>query len=128
MVLKNEWVRIVITAAAFLFLGSVGYASYFALSPAVVVNNNSSSRAEFVVYLPSSRLDFGVIEAGNINTIYYSANKGAGHYSYQISVDSLIIEGACGKLANNEYGKRVSITLTKLQQVQCTVTDMFNVR
>ncbi|KNC67804.1 hypothetical protein AC626_08470 [Pseudoalteromonas rubra] len=67
----------------------------------------------------SSGLDFGPINAGTKNTIYYALKQRDGVYQYQLKIESgLVLSGKCGYVKNNEVHKRV-VLLVKENQVTC---------
>ncbi len=112
---------ILITLSVILACVAGAYAGYFFVSPSVtVVNASSRTIAGFVVTLPSSRLDFGVLGPGESNTIYYSLTQERGVYSTKVEIDTeSSIDAACGEVSSNELHKRVTITLTEDQRIVC---------
>lgn len=102
-------------------VGLVAYFGYFFISPNItVVNSSSEEVSKIVVALPGSRLDFGALEPGAENTIYYSISQADGAYTTSITTASGVnMEKSCGSVTNNEFHKRVRITLTAARDLIC---------
>ena len=98
-----------------------GYFGYLYLLPNVtVINNSNVPITSFVIQLPGSRLDFGGIEPGAHNTIYYKLNQTDGSYQISTTLEGeKVLEKNCGYITNNELHKRVTVTLTQSQTLIC---------
>ncbi|MBQ4880647.1 hypothetical protein J8M21_25965 [Pseudoalteromonas luteoviolacea] len=108
-----------IVAALVCILFSAYHTYFFALPSVTVINNSKSAVESARVNLPSSGLDFGPINAGSKNTIYYALEQSDGVYQYQFKIESgLVLSGKCGYVTNNEVHKRV-VLLVKENQVTC---------
>jgi hypothetical protein len=100
-------------------LGS--YYLYFYISPSVTVKNESHNIITNVnVSLPESNLDFGSIEVGEGNTIYYSLSQSDGSFNYSFMIGNKQISGFCGYMTNNEVNKRFVIAVSKSNVVVCS--------
>lgn len=115
----------------------VVYHGYFFMLPSVTVVNNSGERLRAVVTLPVSNLDFGEIEAGEDNQIYYEVSQPDGDYQYQFTigddagVDAGVdaegntgrreqkIQGRCGYVTHSQYHQRVKIIVNQQLEVSC---------
>lgn len=97
------------------------YFGYFFISPSVtVINSSSDDVLRMIVTLPSSRLDFGALEPGGRNTIYYSITQADGKYVASVTTASgENLEKSCGIVTNYEFHKRVEITLTDTKDLTC---------
>lgn len=91
------------------------------VSPSIDIQNQASEDiASAIVTLPSSRLDFGDIKAGEKNGIFYSLQQDPGHYQYQLTLaGGKVVKGECGTVSGGEFGKRVHLVLTPDLTVQC---------
>ncbi|NMP17721.1 hypothetical protein [Thalassotalea sp. Y01] len=77
-----------------------------------IVNNSGSVISGAKVYLADNRLDFGEIDVARSNTLQYSLEQKDGVYRYIFTIaDGDTLSGECGYVTNNEYGKRVIITV-----------------
>lgn len=104
--------KLVTKLGVFVLIGLfAAYHIYFFLLPSVTVTNSSGKTLERVnVVLPDSSLDFGPLEAGGQNTLYYALQQKDGQYAYQISLHgSFTLSGICGYVTSNELHKRVQI-------------------
>jgi len=105
-------------------VGLAAYFGYFFVSPSVtVINASSDGISKVIVTLPSSRLDFGGLEPGGKNTIYFSISQADGKYMTSVTTDSgQSLEKSCGFVTGNEFHKRVKITLTDAKDLRCEGT------
>jgi len=102
------------------FLLISAYYLYFYISPSItVINKSDHIITEVNVKLPKSRLSFGSIELGQMNTIYYSLKQNDGSYHYSFKLAGKIITGTCGYLTSHEFNKRFEITVSKSNQILC---------
>jgi len=105
---------------AFILIFSASYQLYFYISPSVTVKNESSHIITAAnIKLPKSNLNFGSIERGQMNTIYYELSQSDGSYQYSLRLADKTITGNCANLTNNEINKRFVITLDKRNFVSC---------
>ena len=113
-----------ITAIILACTGLSGYYGYFYVTPNVtVVNSSQNSVPSFVVTLPNSRLNFGSLDPGATNTIYYSMDQSDGNYSANVvTSDGSKLHKSCGSVTKNELHKRVVITYTKSGRIVCKGT------
>jgi len=81
--------------------------------PSITIINNASTAIQHAqVTLPNSGLDFGVVQKGSDNTIYYSLAQLDGTYRYQFKLaNGREFSGECGYVTGNELHKRVVITV-----------------
>lgn len=96
------------------------YHLYFFILPSVTVVNFTQGEVNHAkIKLPNSGLDFGVIPFGTEQTIYYALAQTKGDYHYQFILENgVVLSGQCGKVANNEYHKRLQI-LIKDNHILC---------
>jgi len=113
-----------VTCIALIGTVLAGYFAYFYITPNVeVVNASSHNVSSFVVTLPSSRLDFGGLEPGEKNTIYYSIAQTDGYYSTMVvTEDGIELSNICGTVKENQIHKRVRIILTEAKDLTCEGT------
>lgn len=79
---------LIFTATVFVILG-VGFLGYLAITPRIVlINESTKAYDEFVVALPSSRVSFGPIEPASSESIYFSKQSIGGTVQY-----SLLLQG-----------------------------------
>jgi len=103
-----------------LFLVVSAYYLYFYISPNVSVINQSENRISNInVRLTESNMDFGSLEPGETNTIYYSLFQKEGSYQYSIEVGDERITGFCGYITKYEFNKRFVVSVSKRKQVSC---------
>lgn len=97
------------------------YKVYFMIMPQVVVENFAGERIKlFEVVLPSNKLNFGTLEAGSINAIYYSLDQADGTYRYRVVFyDDYEKTGECGDITKNELGKTYKFTILSKREVSC---------
>ncbi|ARD21811.1 MULTISPECIES: hypothetical protein [Shewanella] len=97
------------------------YWSYFYVSPSVTVKNSSEFVIDSaVIQLPHSRLDFGEINIGEQNRIYYDLAQLDGDYQYQLVLNSgETLDGRCGYVTNLEVNKRAVLTLNDNGKIRC---------
>lgn len=119
-------VKKALTIGVLILTGTVvsGYMGYFYVTPNVtVVNTSQQTVRSFVVTLPNSRLDFGGLEPGETNIIYYSLDQSDGQYLASVVIsDSIKINKSCGYVTTNEIHKRVTISYTEGGGITCTST------
>ena len=98
------------------------YLSFYLLPAVTIINNSAVDIAQADVDLPSSHLDFGAIASGERNRLHYDlAQQREGQYSYKILfANSVEQQGSCGYLTNNEFHKRVVISVDADAKVHCT--------
>ena len=111
--------RIIIAVMFVLF---AAYKLIFFILPSVtVVNDSEVTIKQATVTLPSSNLDFGLIDREIENTIHYSLEQSDGVYRYQFDLlNGERVAGECGYVTNNEVHKRVRIELHADHRVRCT--------
>jgi len=97
------------------------YSSFYVLPSITIVNSSGAELTLVEINLPGSHLDFGSIANGSSNTLHYSLEQQRdGVYSYNIKVtDSVVYQGSCGYVTNNEFNKRVIISIESDHQVRC---------
>jgi hypothetical protein len=97
------------------------YSSFYVLPSITIVNSSGAAIAQAEIDLPGSHLDFGSIASGSNNALHYSLTQPLdGVYSYTIKfTDSVEVVGSCGYVTDNEFNKRVVITIESEQQVSC---------
>ena len=97
------------------------YSSFYVLPSITIVNGSAAEVAQAEIDLPGSHLDFGSIASGSSNALHYSLTQPLdGVYRYTIKfTDSVEITGSCGYVTDNEFNKRVVITIESDQQVSC---------
>ena len=85
------------------------------------MNSSAVGIAQAEIDLPASHLDFGSIASGSSNALHYSLTQPKdGLYSYTIKfTDSVEITGSCGYVTDNEFNKRVVITVETDYQIRC---------
>lgn len=104
----------------FMFFLSATYYLYFYISPSITVKNESEQTLlELNVKLPNSNLNFGSIERGQKNTIYYELSQNDGSYQYSFKLKDKLIEGKCGFLTNDEINKRFVLIIDNNSFVSC---------
>ena len=114
----NLFIKMIIFVLALLI---TSYYLYFYISPSVtVINNSGLAITEINVTLPRNNLNFGSIESGQKNTIYYSLSQEDGVYEYSIQFPEKIFTGVCGYLTGNEINKRFVITINKSNVINCS--------
>lgn len=85
-----------------------------------VINNSGADIVSATINLPSSHLDFGPISQAQTNTIHYSLDQANGLYEYKFDfVDRQSIYGECGYVTQDEINKRVSLTISIKNVVDC---------
>ncbi len=89
--------------------------------PRVIVDNLSLEEIHSVkVKVPNSKLDFGALNKGSMQTIYYSINQSDGTYHYVVEYsDGEKISGECGYVTSNEIGKSFLLVLRPERIVSC---------
>lgn len=97
------------------------YSSFYVLPSITIVNASAVRVAQAEIDLPASHLDFGSIASGSGNALHYSLTQAKdGVYRYTIKfTDSVETHGSCGYVTDNEFNKRVVITIESDQQVSC---------
>lgn len=97
------------------------YSSFYVLPSITIVNDSAAGVALAEIDLPASHLDFGSIAGGSSNALHYSMTQPKdGAYSYTIKfTDSVEITGSCGYVTDNEFNKRVVITIESNNQARC---------
>ncbi|WP_434951113.1 hypothetical protein ACRWQL_16450 [Shewanella sp. HL-SH4] len=96
------------------------YGSLFVMPSVTIENHSTSAIKQIEVALPSSNLNFGAINDGEKNTLYYSLEQNDGMYRYQFeNENSAVYNGSCGYVTSNELHKRFIITINKNNQVIC---------
>ena len=97
------------------------YSSFYVLPSLTIVNSSAVGIAQAEVDLPASHLDFGSIAIGSSNALHYSLTQPKdGVYSYTIKfTDSVETLGSCGYVTDNEFNKRVVISIKSDHQVGC---------
>ncbi|MBU0913069.1 MAG: hypothetical protein KKF22_11060 [Gammaproteobacteria bacterium] len=97
------------------------YSSFYVLPSISIVNSSGSGVAQAEIDLPSSHLDFGSIASGSSNALHYSLTQPLdGVYRYTIKfTDAVETLGSCGYVTDNEFNKRVVITIENDHQVSC---------
>jgi hypothetical protein len=99
---------VVLVAAATLTV--VGFTAYRFLSPKVVVINRSSFPIqEVTLNLPTSRVTFAAVEAGDTSTIYFSPQKLRGELYYSVQVNDISHDGTLLYADSTEYGRVIRI-------------------
>lgn len=94
------------------------YASFYVMPSITIVNNSGLTIETSKVRLPNSKLDFGSVETGHSNALYYSLNQADGEYQYEfIMSDDSVLDGECGYLTHSEINKRVLITINENEVV-----------
>jgi hypothetical protein len=111
-------VKLVISALVILIAAYYGSAY---IMPSVSIVNNSGSVIELAeVTLPNSNLNFGEVKNGDTNTLHYALKQNDGVYNYQLkSKNAVVFSGSCGYVTNNQFTKRVVITLKNTNEVVC---------
>ena len=112
---------ITLASVAFVIIIALYYSTFYVLPSVTVVNNSTTRLSTAQVTLPSSRLDFGAIPAGEANTLHYSLSQptdGAYQYTF-IKSDGEQYINRCGYVTNNEINKRVILTLESSGGVTC---------
>ncbi|WP_341502462.1 hypothetical protein [Gallaecimonas sp. GXIMD4217] len=99
----------------------LAWRGYLAMLPRLELQNASAIAIErALVALPSSRLSFDAIAPGGALGIHHDADQADGPYRYRITlVDGRTIEGDCGQVTGNEFGKRQLISLQRDLSVLC---------
>lgn len=97
------------------------YSSFYVLPSITIVNSSGAGIAQAEIDLPGSHLDFGSIASGSSNELHYSLTQPLdGVYRYTIKfTDSVETLGSCGYVTDNEFNKRVVITIKSDKQVSC---------
>ncbi|WP_394129988.1 hypothetical protein [Shewanella maritima] len=97
------------------------YNGYFYVSPSITVENHSNaSITESRIVLPSSGLDFGFIEAGSSNTLYYDLAQSDGQIRFTFTFDDgNEVQGRCGYVTSNELNQRTHVIIEQSKQVVC---------
>lgn len=97
------------------------YSSFYILPSITIVNGSAAEVAQAEIDLPGSHLDFGSIASGSSNALHYSVTQPLdGVYRYTIKfTDSVETLGSCGYVTNNEFNKRVVISIKSGNQVSC---------
>ena len=97
------------------------YQAYYLLMPRVIVDNLSLEEVHSVtVKLPSSKLEFGSIKKGSMQTIYYAINQSDGTYNYVVEyAGGEKVSGECGYVTSNEIGKSFLLTLRPERVISC---------
>lgn len=113
--------KVLFSAVVVIAIAIVAYFGSFYVMPSITLVNNSGMTIETSkVRLSKSKLDFGSVESGHSNTLYYSLNQVDGEYQYEfILSDDSVLDGKCGYLTHNEINKRVSITINE-NEVVCS--------
>ncbi|BDY04674.1 hypothetical protein [Ferrimonas sp. YFM] len=95
--------------------------NFFILPSVTVINGSEVIIKQATVTLPSSNLNFGLIDGAMENTIHYSLEQSDGVYRYQFDLlNDERIAGECGYVTSNEVHKRVRIELHADHRVRCT--------
>jgi hypothetical protein len=93
---------------------------YFYINPSVtVINKSEHIILEVNIKLPESNLNFGTVERGGENSIYYELSQSDGNYQYSFKLGNTITEGKCGYLTKNEINKRFFLIINKSNFVSC---------
>lgn len=102
-------------------LTCVGYYGSAFVMPSVTIENQSGAALKRVeVMLPGSKLNFGPMNDGDLNTLHYSLNQNDGVYNYQFEDENAVVEaGFCGAVTGYDIHKRTIITIHKNNQVNC---------
>lgn len=97
------------------------YSSFYVLPSITIVNSSAVGVAQAEIGLPASHLDFGSIASGSGNALHYSLTQPKdGVYRYTIKfTDSVETHGSCGYVTDNEFNKRVVISIKNDHQVSC---------
>jgi len=96
------------------------FTSSFVLPSVTVINNSGQVIEQIQVTLPSSHLDFGSLNDSQSNTLHYALKQSDGTYIYQFTnTNSDLLTGSCGYVTQNEFHKKVVITINKNQQIVC---------
>ena len=111
--------KILLSVATLLVV--IYYSSFYILPSITIVNGSAAGVAQAEIDLPGSHLDFGSIASGSSNALHYSLTQPLdGVYRYTIKfTDSVENIGSCGYVTDNEFNKRVVITIKSDQQVSC---------
>ncbi|NKF50605.1 hypothetical protein G3R49_08480 [Shewanella sp. WXL01] len=94
-------------------------------APKVSVINLSKHQVNAVVTLPSSRLDFGVIDSEQSNSIYYDVNQADGVLAYKVQfVDSKSQGvGNCGYITHSMYFEHWQIIVSGSDKLKVICTQ-----
>lgn len=95
------------------------------LSPELILLNDTGLEIERAqVILPSSRVTFPSLKAGQRVTRYYQLEQQDGQYEYfvEFSNDELV-EGSCGYITAHEAGKRMLLHVQGPDKVQCVLSS-----
>lgn len=97
------------------------YSSFYVLPSITIVNGSAASLTQVEIDLPASHLDFGSMAKGASNTLHYAlTQQKEGVYNYKIKVtDSVVYQGSCGYVTDNEFNKRVVIYIESDHQIRC---------
>ncbi|CAI3802148.1 hypothetical protein [Rheinheimera sp. MM224] len=97
------------------------YSGFYVLPSITIVNRSAVGVAQAEIDLPGSHLDFGSIASGSSNALHYSLTQSLdGLYHYKIKfTDSVETHGSCGYVTDNEFNKRVVISIESDNQISC---------
>mgnify|MGYP006214392437 CR=1 FL=1 len=111
--------KILLSVATLLVV--IYYSSFYVLPSITIVNASAAGVAQVEIDLPGSHLDFGSIASGSSNALHYSLTQPLdGVYRYTIKFpDSVETLGSCGYVTDNEFNKRVVITIEHDHQISC---------
>ena len=118
------------TSLAALVIGAVLAAvliGYRLTAPEIVVENTGRAPVlEVTVKLPSSRVVFGPILAGDTQTIYHSASQADGVYEHAVSfIEGPSLIGRCGNVTDSEHGKRLHLVIRGPEAAECLESNKF---
>jgi hypothetical protein len=96
-------------------LGFASVAVYIAITPkALLINEASQGYDEFIVELPDSRISFGPIAPGSVQTIYFSAQDRSGPIEYSLRSGGTVIAGGTLQYdASAQYFRSVTFTIQR---------------
>lgn len=118
---RSQMKRIVVIAFSLILLLIIFYKLYFLALPSVEIFNKSDKTivvAEF--YLPESRIVTDNVLPNEKSKIYYDLKQENGVLSFLIKLsDSTKIEGNCGQIKNNDFGKRIRIEIDEGYKITC---------
>ena len=104
-----------------LVLGSIGVhqAIYWVLPSIEIINNSGVQIKQASAELPKSNLDFGLIENGQHNRVYYSLDQNDGTILYEFSFSNgNVVNGSCMYIYDNMVNDRIVIHVNQ-DEVVC---------
>ena len=113
---KTGWIIISSIIIAFCI-----YKLLFALSPAVVIINNSDKiLVEGMFYLPESRIVMDDVLPNEKSKTYYDLKQRNGELKYVLTFsDSTTLKGNCGIITNYDFGNRIRMEINKENIIVC---------